>query len=185
MNDNEEIVTRGKRIRYEAVIAIAATIVSSCALGITVYQTYIMKQQQHAAVWPRLYLNHSWFIGVKEPFYRLNIRNVGVGPAIIRKVHIQYRNKSFQDFARLATYIASQHGIPDSLGSMYTDYADLLPDMVIPQQEKIQLLLLNQQPYISYLVEAANKKEISVEVEYESLYGQSWTVIYPTVSEKK
>jgi hypothetical protein len=92
---------------------------------------------------------------------------------------IQYRNKSFKNLASLAHYIASHHKSQDSISSGYTDYADLLPDMVVPQQENKDLLLINQEPHLPYLVEAVKKREITVTVQYESLYGQTWEVSYP------
>jgi hypothetical protein len=168
-----------KGIKYEIVIAVAATIVSVCALGTTLYQTYILQQQQHAAVWPRLNLFHSYVLEADKPFYRLSIRNVGIGPAIIRKVTIQYNNESFRDLAQMAQYIAKQHTSTDSTAAGYTDFSDLKPDMVIPQQEKTDLLQVNRQTYLPFLVKAVTDEQIKVTVQYESLYGQTWVITYP------
>jgi hypothetical protein len=54
--------------------------------------------------------------------------------------------------------------------------------MVIPQQDKLELLQLNQEPHLPYMVEAVKSKELKVTVQYESLYGQAWVITYPEVS---
>jgi hypothetical protein len=182
MTQTKNRKTGRRKIRYEIVIAVAATIVSVCALGTTLYQTYILQQQQHAAVWPRLDLFHSFVLETDKPFYRLTLRNVGIGPAIIRKVTIQYKGQSFKSLAALTQSFASRHTSPDSTVVGYTDFSDLKPDMVIPQQEKINLLQLNQEFHIPYLVKAINEKDVKVIVQYESLYGQSWVITYPELS---
>jgi hypothetical protein len=165
----------------EMFVAVAATIVSVCALGATLYQTLLMRQQQNVAVWPRLELYHGWQRGNTKPYYRLELRNSGIGPAIIRKVNIQYRGESYQDFGRLAVAVARQHGLADSLA--YQDYSDVLPEMVIPQQESKGVLFLNREPYLLHYTQAL--KEIRVVMQYESLYGETWEVTYPKISHRK
>ncbi|MEM9672947.1 MAG: hypothetical protein AAF992_10155 [Bacteroidota bacterium] len=61
MSDTEKTNNKG-RPRTEIIIAIAATVVSVYAMITTVYQTYIIRQQQHAAVWPRLQLSHGYWV---------------------------------------------------------------------------------------------------------------------------
>jgi hypothetical protein len=178
---------RGNRLfqllttRPEMFLAVAATIVSICALGATLYQTLLMRQQQHAAVWPRLELYHGWQRGNATPYYRLQLRNAGIGPAIIRQVNIQHKGKTYKDFARLAVAVARQHGLADSLA--YQDYSDVLPGMVIPQQEQKDLLFLNREPYLLHYTQAL--KHIRVVMQYESLYGEVWEVTYPKISHRK
>lgn len=172
-----------RRPRTEIIIATAATIVSICAMVTTVYQTYILRQQQHAAVWPRLQLMHSYWIRPDSSNYRLMLQNNGIGPAIIRNVSINYRDSACRDFAELSIAVAIDHRLPDSLA--YRDYSDLLADMVIPQQETLELLYLNEADYISSLVEEVKGGAIYVAVQYESLYGESWEVNYPKVVHRR
>ena len=169
---------RVKRPRTEIIIAIAATIVSVCAMVTTVYQTYILRQQQHAAVWPRLQLAHGYFVESDEPFYRLFLLNNGIGPAIIRKVSINYQDSSFRNTASLAKFVAEQNGLPDT--ATYQNYSDLIPDMVIPQQEPQELLLIRHPAYVSSFVKATKgENSIQMTIQYESLYGETWEVSYP------
>lgn len=175
---------RKSRLRTEVVIAVAATVISVCALITTVYQTYILQQQQHAVVWPRLHLSNSWWIRDDDSHYRLTLENNGVGPAIIQQVVVSHRNDSINNFGELALSIAKQHNLSDTL--TFQDYSDLRPDMVIPQQEKINLLLLYHKAIVRPFVnELLTDKTIRVKVRYESLYGETWEVTYPETSHRK
>ncbi|MGD1891839.1 MAG: hypothetical protein ACFB15_14775 [Cyclobacteriaceae bacterium] len=61
MSDTEKTNNKG-RPRTEIIIAIAATVDSVYAMITTGYQPYIIRQHQHASVWPRLQLSHGyWF----------------------------------------------------------------------------------------------------------------------------
>ena len=67
----------------------------------------------------------------------------------------------------------------------YQDHSDLLADMVIPQQEALQLLYLNEADYIGFLVEELRNGNVRVAIQYESLYGEQWELTYPTLSHRR
>jgi hypothetical protein len=165
----------------EIFLAVAATIVSVCALGATLYQTLLMRKQQYAAVWPRLELFHAWMRGNATPYYRLELRNAGIGPAIIRQLDIRYRGKSYKSFGQLAIAVARQHGLVDSLA--YQNYSDVLPQAVVSHQEQRDVLFLDREPYVGHFTEAL--KDIRVVLQYESLYGEIWEVTYPKISHRQ
>ena len=172
-----------RRPRTEIIIAIAATIVSICAMVTTVYQTYILRQQQHAAVWPRLLLANGYWVTKDTAFYQLFIQNNGIGPAIIREVSIAYEDSLYVTTADLAQDIARQNGLSDSIA--YQNYRDLLPDMVVPQQEMWELLQIHQRAYVIPFVKQVEDKDIKITVKYESLYGEKWEVGYPELLHRK
>lgn len=172
-----------KRPRTEIIIAIAATVVSICAMVTTVYQTYILRQQQHAAVWPRLQLAHGYWVQPDTSHYQLFLQNNGIGPAIIRQVAIEYQDSLFISTASLARTVALQHGLSDT--AVYTNYSDLFPDMVIPQQETYELLRMRRREYIVPWVEEVRNLRIRITVRYESLYGEAWEVSYPDQGHRK
>ncbi|MEO6346624.1 MAG: hypothetical protein ABIO60_01820 [Aquaticitalea sp.] len=170
---------RNIKIKEGLIISIAATFVSFCALGITLYQTRILKQQLYASVWPRLEMNHTWN-NVKNT-YLLNIENNGVGPAIIKEVRIEYKNQVFNDFGDLAIAVAIDNQLADE--DSYWDKSDLLPETVIPQQKQKQLLFIGEKEHFDAFIKAL--KNINVTIVYESLYGDAWQITYPRISHKK
>ncbi len=172
-----------RRPRTEIIIAIAATIVSICAMVTTVYQTYILRQQQHAAVWPRLQLSNAYWVTSDTAFYQFYIENNGIGPAIIREVSIDYEDSLYSTTADLAREIARQNGLPDS--AAYQNYRDLFPDMVVPQQETWELLQILKREYVVPYTKEVKDKSIKITVKYESLYGEKWEVGYPGLLHRK
>lgn len=167
------------RIKKELSISIAATIVSLCALATTIYQTHILKQQQYAAVWPRLEIQHTW--NNSNNIYKLKIENTGIGPAIIQTVQIKYNSKVFHDFGDLALEISKVHNLNND--DSYWDKTDLLPETVLPQQREKQLLFIGDKNHVESFVNALDS--IQVSIIYKSLYGEAWKITYPKISHSK
>lgn len=167
------------KLEKELSISIAATIVSLCALSTTIYQTHILKEQQYAAVWPRLELRHTW--NNTKNIYKLDLENTGVGPAIIREVNIQYNNHVYKDFGDLALGVSRINNLKND--DAYWDKSDLLPQTVLPQQREKQLLLIGDKQHVESFVNALDS--IIVTIDYESLYGDAWRISYPKISHKK
>ena len=171
-----------RNLTPEKVTAIAAIFISVCALVTTVYQTYILEQQKHAAVWPRLTLLHSWSTGKLGSHYRITLENVGIGPALIEEVKIKYKGDTdFQSLGDLAIRIANTGKVADSVG--YYDHRDVFEDMVIPQQDKWVLLEILDDQAVTNFVEAI--PDLDIQIIYGSLYGKRYQVSYPLVDHKE
>ncbi|WP_318308278.1 hypothetical protein [Flagellimonas crocea] len=142
-------------------------------------KTHILKQQQYAAVWPRLEIRHTW--NNVNHIYKLNLENTGIGPAIIREVNIHYNNKIFQDFGDMAIEVSRSNKLEDE-GS-YWDKSDVLPQAVLPQQREKQLLFIGDEKYFETFVEELDS--IEVKITYESLYGEAWEITYPKIRHRR
>jgi hypothetical protein len=86
-----------RKSHLEFIVAATAFCVSVGTLGIYVYQAKVMKEQQHVSVWPYMDWNTS---NVDD--YRIEARNKGIGPAIIRKVDMRVGGKPVDDNAGMA-----------------------------------------------------------------------------------
>src|SRR5471032_2963916 len=80
----------------EYLVAATAFFVSICTLGVYLYQSRLMTQQQHVSVWPYV----EWYSGNLTD-YHLAAQNMGVGPAIIRKVDMRLDGKPVADMSAL------------------------------------------------------------------------------------
>jgi hypothetical protein len=75
-----------RRIQPEMLVGISAVFIGVCALGVSLYETSLMREQQRAAVIPMLELMRSYNLGrsgsdgSKARLY-LQAQNVGIGPA--------------------------------------------------------------------------------------------------------
>ena len=79
------------------IAAISAIFVGLSALGVSVYQSYLMHEQQRMSVWPFLSPMHSDV----ENGYLFSVQNDGVGPALVHYVDVRLDNKPVTSWAAL------------------------------------------------------------------------------------
>jgi len=78
-----------RRFRLDFVIALGALLISTIAAVATVYQTHVIAAEFSATVWPYVSFeenNSPWSV-------ELDVRNDGLGPAIIRSVGLTFDGK--------------------------------------------------------------------------------------------
>src|SRR5215469_10082262 len=75
-----------KRLRFDLFIAGMALVISTFAAAASAYQAYVINQQFSATVWPYLSLSTSYDRSNK--FIELDVRNQGLGPAIVRSATV-------------------------------------------------------------------------------------------------
>lgn len=79
------------------IAAISAIFVGLSALGVSVYQSYLMHEQQRMSVWPFLSPMHSDV----ENGYLFSVQNDGVGPALVQYVDVRLDNKPVPSWSAL------------------------------------------------------------------------------------
>lgn len=77
-----------KGIEAEMLVGLSAVVIGICALGISLYETKLMREEQRSAVLPLLELSRSHYINADDTGkekWRLTLQaeNVGIGPARI------------------------------------------------------------------------------------------------------
>jgi hypothetical protein len=78
--------TRG--IQPEMLVGVSAVVIGVCALGVSLYEASLMREQQRAAVLPILELGRSFYLtpedeGTEKWRLSFSAENVGIGPARI------------------------------------------------------------------------------------------------------
>ena len=76
-----------RKIHSEMLVGVSAVVIGVCALGVSLYEANLMREQQRAAVIPILELARSYNASVSDPSNnRLWIiaQNVGIGPARVQ-----------------------------------------------------------------------------------------------------
>lgn len=171
-----EIQTQKPQWRVDIIVSVCAMLVSLATFGIYLYQTKIIHEQARASVYPHLeivrgYNNHD------NPFI-LYIKNVGIGPAFLRKMEIQYKNKVYSSADldnngtclpfKFLTKILPFEKIPEVANGPN------LP-IVIPAGEEVMFLRLNENnpKPIKMLVDIFDNARIKVC--YSSVYKDYWT----------
>lgn len=159
------------------IIAIGVTVISLCALIVSIMQTNIMleereisRQYSRASVWPHLEL---WMSKAHDTTDRsitqlaLTLTNSGVGPAIVTDVRISYDGQPARSWKQLFEL----QNIPDSLETYITNQN--FNKRVIRIGESIEILNLNINIPLARAFYAL-LEHLSIEIYYESIYGEKW-----------
>lgn len=161
------------------IIAVGITIISLCALIVSVFQTLILQEERElareysrASVWPHLDFGVEKSQNPKDgsiKSFAFSLTNSGVGPAIITDVRIRYNDTNAKNWWHLFEIME----IPDSIDRYIGNTK--FNGRVIKIGETIQILNLdNNIPLAKAFVERIKENSWAVEIYYESIYGEKW-----------
>ena len=178
-----------KRFRPDVIIAVCALFISAIAAAASVYQTRvigrqteILNQQFGATTWPYLTFSASYAPGDLQ----LELRNDGLGPAILRDVSITRDGRevppgashSSLNTALLPEIRASiaESNSHKPHGSITTSISSLASGDVIPAGQKINLVHAQGAIVVRHFVSA--QPHLGIRVCYCSLLGRCWLKKY-------
>ncbi|MEL6676446.1 MAG: hypothetical protein AAFR61_29830 [Bacteroidota bacterium] len=159
------------------IIALGVTLISLCALVVSIFQTKIMQEERQlirehakASVWPHLSVglskSHSRVDGSLTKL-ELNLQNDGVGPAIITDVRVRHKGEAVPHWWALFEL----YDLPDTLSRGITNRT--FSNSIIRGGENAMVLSLEHNlPLAQYFFE--NLEHFSLEILYESIYGDKW-----------
>lgn len=101
-------VATERRIGWDALAAIIASLVGLLALVVAGYTAYIQRQQVSAQVWPHLHIGNSSFPPA------IYVQNQGVGPAIVRSVEVLVDGKPQPDW----DHVFAAVGMPGNINTV-------------------------------------------------------------------
>ncbi|OEK05015.1 hypothetical protein [Roseivirga misakiensis] len=156
------------KVKAESFVAVAAIIVSVCALAVSFYEVGIMRQQQKNSVWPYVEMGQQY----DSEGFAFEASNKGVGPAIVKSLKVRAGQEQVNDLQELLTkMLGEDHGIGWNNYSIHNVNGSVLePGYNMPMvrfqwNEKTRLL----QKRIA---------KIRIEMIYQSIYGDCWQVVF-------
>jgi len=161
------------RTLLDRVLSASAGLVALSALAVTVYQTYILREQQRMSAWPYLTLYNSTSEGASR-----FAKNVGLGPALVRSVVVRVDGRPVTSWAEaLAAAVGDTafdalrraEGGASIVTSTLGRGSVLLPGVPLEQ------LRVTGGPLAARLVPALHADRVVTEVCYCSLYRDCWT----------
>lgn len=163
------------------ITALAVSLISICALVVSIKQTQIMSEQRvlmykqaKVSVWPRLEVGLSKGHNLKDysiEQFRLNMTNGGVGPAIITDMRVTFDEKNIKYWGHLFEHL----GLPKNTPLYYANRD--LSNSIIKIGENFSFLNLNGNlPVAQGFYD--NFEKVSIEIWYESIYGDKWKLSY-------
>lgn len=165
----------------EKLLSLSALLVSVCTLIVFVYQTNLIRKQQYMSVYPYLNLSNYASGGLN---YKYVLSNDGIGPALIKSVKIvSPKGDVYND---IAVYVIKTIQQEDSIWFYHSNVKEgrLIPEnQVIPIIQLIDNKTLDSlgQPRNTFegsekLYKVLHHDSLQIEITYESIYGESWTI---------
>lgn len=172
-----------KRFRFDLLVAVAALLISGVAAGSSAYQTYVIRTQFSATVWPYLTFITS---SSNDKYFELDVSNPGIGPALILQAVVTRDGKVVQrppganSVPALGVAIeaerdearADERRVGSRAGENMTS-STILPGDVLSAGQKLELLRVEGK-YLTDRV-LANFRRVDLSLCYCSLLGDCWT----------
>ncbi len=164
-NKNE---SKGK-IHPEMLVGISAVAIGLSALGVSLYETSLMRAEQRAAVVPILELGRSYNRSATDPSRnRLSLiaSNVGIGPARVIDFRVTIDGESYPTWDAATRALA---GVEDRIAySMST-----INGRTIPPDRRIEMYELSDLAHLDSILE--NFERMDFEACYCSVFDECWT----------
>jgi hypothetical protein len=150
------------RLTIEVLLAAAVTLLTLAALIVTVVQTKIAREQQQASVWPYLRFDRSY----GSDHGSLTAINKGVGPALIKRVEVSYRGKSYPDhMALLKTELTRTSTF---------EFGSLSRGDVLQAGERHRLFAMRDPNQVARFRALTDDAQLVIKVVYGDVYGNCW-----------
>ncbi len=149
------------KLSPEMITAISAVFIGLCAIGISLYETSLIRQAQKGSVWPALGGGYSY----NQDGFSYLLENAGVGPAIIEYI------------------ILTVDGEPIETWDQYFDKLEVdinnylvtqASGRIVSPQSKLDILYIPPQRNIDHI--AQEQARVDVEICYCSVYEDCWIV---------
>ena len=171
-----------RRFRFDLLVALLALLISGIAAASSAYQTYVIRKQFSATVWP--YIS---FITTSsaDKYFELDVSNAGIGPALILNATFTRDGKVVQgagttipepaievatDPERVAAY-ADERKVHERGENMTA--SSILPGDVVPAGQKLEVLRVEGK-FLTHRVMGAARR-VDLTLCYCSLLGDCWT----------
>jgi hypothetical protein len=171
-----------KRFRFDLVIALSALLISGVAAAASAYQTYVIRQQYSATVWPYL----TFVTTSSTTYFWLRVNNAGIGPALIRSAVVSRNGKPILIGANPATSPALFYAIGPERDAADADerrlhvhgkesvtVSSIVRGDVVPAGSTLDLLRVDG-PFLTRHV-FDDVRRIDLQICYCSLLGTCWT----------
>lgn len=164
---------RGK-LHPEMLVGISAVVIGLCALGVSMYETSLMREEQRAAVIPIVELGRSYNISRDDPSRnRLSLlaMNVGIGPARVLDFTVTVDGTPQPTWdAAMRALTGSDEGISHGMS--------VINGRTIPPDKTVQMFQLTDMRFLEKI--SAETERLDFAACYCSVFDECWTTRYST-----
>lgn len=160
-----------EKIHGEMLVGVSAVVIGICALGVSLYETSLMREEQRAAVMPLLELSRSYNLSETEGKSRLYLQaqNVGIGPAKVVDFKVTVDGKA-QPTWDAALRALTGTGEPVSYGQ------STINGRTIPADRTVTMMNLNSTEQVDEIMEQFDR--LDFEACYCSIFDECWTTSF-------
>ncbi len=153
------------------IAALSAVLIGVCALGVSLYQAVIMREQsqlmrleQRASVWPNVAMEYSY----TGDAVQLRLVNTGVGPAKIGPVRVTFDREPIQTWTELIRRVNPGQPAP------YT-YSQV-GNRVVPAGDFEKVFAVSEAGVADSIQTPIER--LAIEVCYCSVYDECWQYVH-------
>jgi hypothetical protein len=160
------------KINAGVAIGLIAIVINVITVSVYMYQANIMQKQQHASAWPYL----EWLlIFNEESGLRLEVKNNGVGPAIVKHVDVRLKGETLKIDSLFTELIGTDY---------FPHLTSLIENRVLPAGGSIKPFHISNLEWAVKVHQALQEQKFELRICYESIYGDQWVSSGTRVEEK-
>ena len=156
-------------VHPEMLVGVSAVVIGLCALGVSMYEASLMREEQRAAVMPILELGRSYNVSSSDPSsnrFALLAQNVGIGPARVLDFKVSV------DGEPQLTWDAAMRELTDADGRV-SHSMSVINGRTIPPDKTVRIFELKDMEFLETVLE--NDARLEFEACYCSIFDQCWT----------
>lgn len=157
------------KIHPEMLVGISAVVIGLCALGVSMYETSLMREEQRAAVMPILELGRSYNVSSTDPSknrFALLAQNVGIGPARVLDFKVMVDGKP------QLTWDATTRALTGS-DKRISHSMSVINGRTIPPDKTVRIFELKDMNFLEGVLDEVGRLEF--EACYCSIFNECWT----------
>jgi hypothetical protein len=156
---------RRVRVLLDRAVSASAGLVALCALGVSLYQAILSRQQQRMSVWPYLLQYNS---GRDGGYYRV-VQNAGLGPALVGWTEVRVDGTPRRTWGDVVRALTRTN---DSTLALL--YSSMPPGFVLLPGATHELLEIRPSPFAQALHASIDSGRMTTRVCFCSLYRECW-----------
>ena len=167
---------KGFGIHPEMLVGISAVVIGVCALGVSLYVTSLMREEQRASVMPLVELSRSFYIDGDESgegtfLLKLNLENVGIGPARISDFRVTV------DGQAQSTWRAAINALlGEDVTASYVQ--STINGRTVPTDRRVTMIELRDSDVARRVIDEFER--LDFEACFCSVFDECWTTSYST-----
>ena len=154
----------------DTIIAICSVVIAVAVVAVTIWQSWVMRKHNRLSVKPHLNFEIKC-LDAGQPRFSIILRNIGLGPAIIKNFSLLVDNKQVcnpNNKERINIFKNLQINVP------YHTFRNIENGSGIGPNDVKTIISLNTEESSTTLV--LKMERIDIHIEYESIYKESFRI---------